>query len=242
VRIDGGGFGTAMRDHLAVVEETNAVTLDRVGNAVVDAIASDGLVFTAGTGHSAVPVLESFYRAGGLACVYPIYHPALNPFEGAATSTHLERSSGLAQSLVEAAGAGKGDIAFVFSNSGVNPVPVEIAVHLKERGVGVAVVSSRQHMEAAPRRHEHRLDEFADHLLDTLVPFGDSSYPPDNPATGALSSLVCLYLWNLLLARVIELGRARGIDVPLWESANTARGQERNQTLLNRYRRRIPTL
>jgi uncharacterized phosphosugar-binding protein len=97
-------------------------------------------------------------------------------------------------------------------------------------------------MEAAPRRHEHRLDEFADHLLDTLVPFGDSSYPPDNPATGALSSLVCLYLWNLLLARVIELGRARGIDVPLWESANTARGQERNQTLLNRYRRRIPTL
>lgn len=231
-----------MRDHLALVEETNAAVLERVGNAVVDTIASDGLVFTAGTGHSAVPVLESFYRAGGLACVNPIYHPALNPLEGAAASTHLERSSGLAEALLETAGAAKGDIAFVFSNSGVNPVPVEIALQFKQRDVEVAVVSSRQHMEAAPRRHEQRLDQVADHLLDTLVPFGDSSFPPDNPVTGALSSLVCLYLWNLILARVIEVGRARRVDVPLWESANTARGEERNQKLLHRYRRRIPTL
>ncbi|MPZ92087.1 MAG: sugar isomerase domain-containing protein [Actinobacteria bacterium] len=231
-----------MRDHLAMVEDTNAAILERVGNAVVDVIASDGLVFTAGTGHSAVPVLESFYRAGGLACVYPIYHPALNPLEGAAASTHLERSSGLAQLLVEAAGASNDDIAFVFSNSGVNAVPVELALQFKQRGVRVAGVSSRAHMEAAPRRHEHRLDEFADHLLDTLVPFGDSTHPPDHPVTGAMSSLVCLYVWNLLLARVIDLAGARGIDVPLWESANTARGEERNQTLRDRYRTRIPGL
>ena len=240
--IDGRGFGPAMRAYLGAVEEANRDVLKTVGGVVVEAIASDGVVFTAGTGHSAVPVLESFYRAGGLACVHPVYHPALNPLEGAAASTHLERSSGFARLLVEAANPARGDVAFVFSNSGVNPVPVEVALGFKQRDAVVVVVSSRQHMEAAPRRHERRLDEVADHLLDTLAPYGDSAYPPGDPATGAVSSLACLYVWNLLLARVLELGRERGIEVPLWKSANTAGGEERNRRLTERYRRRIPAL
>lgn len=239
---DGGGFGLAMRDHLGAVEETNRDVLETVSNAVVDAVASDGLVFTAGTGHSTIPVLESFYRAGGLACVHPVYHPALNPLEGAVESTRLERRSGLAESLVEAVDPAPGDVAFVFSNSGVNPVPVEVAIRFKQHGVMVVAVSSRQHMEAAPRRHEQRLDGVADHLFDTLVPYGDSSYPPGDPVTGALSSLVCVYVWNLLLARVLELGAERGIEVPLWESANTAAGEERNRVLIERYRSRIRAL
>ena len=240
--IVGGKFGLAMREHLGAVEEANRDVLEMVGGAVVDAISSDRVVFTAGTGHSAVPVLESFYRAGGLACVHPIYHPALNPLEGATASTHLERSLGLARLLVEGAAPSREDVAFVFSNSGVNPVPVEVALEFKKRGAVVVVVSSRQHMKAAPRRHERRLDEVADHLFDTLAPYGDSAYPPDDPATGALSSLACLYVWNLLLARVLDLGRERGIEVPLWKSANTADGEERNRRLMERYRRRIPVL
>ena len=240
--IDGGGFGPAMRDHLGEVEQSNREVLETVGDAVVDAIASDGRVFTAGTGHSTVPVLESFYRAGGLACVQPVYHPALNPLEGAAASTHLERLSGLAELLVETLEPATGDVAFVFSNSGVNPVPVELALHFRRRGVKVVVVSSRRHMETAPRRHERKLDGVADHLIDTLVPYGDSSYPPGDPATGALSSLVCIYVWNLLLARVFEVGRERGIELPLWQSANTADGEKRNKTLTERYRKRIPAL
>lgn len=240
--IDSGGFGRAMRDHLDAVEATNRGVLETVGNAVVDAVAADGLVFTAGTGHSTIPVLESFYRAGGLVCVHPVYHPGLNPLEGAAASTHLERRSGLAGSLVEAVDPAPGDVAFVFSNSGVNPVPVELALRFKQRGVLVVAVSSRQHMAVAPRRHERRLDGVADHLFDTLVPYGDSSYPPGDPVTGALSTLVCIYVWNLVLARVLELGAERGIEVPLWESANTEQGEERNKMLIERYRRRIGAL
>lgn len=234
--------GEWMRTHLASVEEANQTTLEAVADRLLQVIASDGLVYTAGTGHSLALVLETFYRAGGLACVYPIYHAALSPFEGGLTSTLLERTPGLAARLLEAAKPSAQDIAFIFSNSGVNPVPVELAQGFRSAGTPVVAVVSLPHLREAPRRADRKLDEVADFILDTRVPYGDAAYPAGDRSTAPLSSLTSIYLWNLLLARLAEKAAGAGASLPLWVSANVEGGEARNRELLARYRPRIPRL
>lgn len=235
--------GEWMREHLRRVETANGETLETVARAMVRVVRADGLIYAAGTGHSTALLLETFYRAGGLACVRPVFHPALLPLAGAGVSTALERVPGFGTLLVQQAAPSQADLAVVFSNSGVNPVPVEMAEQFRAAGTPVVAVVSREHMQRAPARHARKLDAAADYLLDTLAPYGDAAYDAGaGTRTMPLSSLAGVYLWNLLLGRLAGLAAAEGIRLPLWTSANVDGGEARNRELLDRYRKRIPTL
>jgi uncharacterized phosphosugar-binding protein len=237
------GFGTAVREHLARVETRNADAIEVAAGLLHGVVRDDGLVYAAGSGHSLAMVLETFYRAGGLACVYPVFHPALLPLSGGAASTLLERVVGLADVLLEQASPTGRDVAVIFSNSGANPFPVELARGFRRAGTPVVAVVSAEHMRRAPARAGAKLAEVADHVLDTLVPFGDAAYAPDgHPPTAPLSSLTSTFLWNSILARLADLASGSGVDLPLWTSANVEGGDERNAALVARYRRRIPAL
>lgn len=236
-------FGNEMRAHLADVERTNAEVLDRVAARMFDVIASDGLIYVGGTGHSISLMLESFYRAGGLACVQPLYNPGLLPLHGGEDSTLAEKTSGFARLLVERFHPTATDIAFVFSNSGVNAVPVELADELHKNGTPVVAVVSLPHLTQAPLRGDHKIDTVADYLIDTLVPYGDAAYPAgDGVMTAGLSSLCGIYVWNLLLARLADLASAKGVRLPIFTSSNVAGGEERNVELFKHYRQRVHTL
>jgi uncharacterized phosphosugar-binding protein len=226
-----------MRDHLDRVERHNAEALRRACGLVLDTVAGDGLLYLGGSGHSLGMVLEGFYRAGGLACVFPLYRPEISPLHGAWPATQAERRSGMAAPVLEAAAPRRGDLVMIFSNSGSNPYPVELAMAARSYGLPVIAVASGPSMEIAPARAGVKLGEIADLVLDTLAPPGDVSHPPDAPRTAALSSLCSVYLWNLLLARMAE--RA---ELPLWVSANVPGGDERNAELLARYSERVPVL
>lgn len=236
------GFGTSMRVHLERVEAHNAAVLDEVADRAMEVIGAGGVLLAAGTGHSVAMVLETFYRAGGLACVKPVFHPGLLPLSGGFASSLLERTKGLAALLAAEADARPGELAFVFSSSGANPVPVELAQCLRDGGVGVVGVTSLPHLRQAPARAGVKLDEVADFVIDTLVPPGDAAYHRDGASTGPLSSLASVYVWNLLLARLVDRAAAAGVDLPLWRSSNTAGGDAHNTALAHRYRTRVPTL
>jgi uncharacterized phosphosugar-binding protein len=240
--VDAGNFGAAMRAHLEEAEERNAKALDDVAAQMLEVVRRDLRIHVAGTGHSTGLVLETFYRAGGLACVNPIVHPGLIPLLGGGASTVLERNSGLAAVLLARAAPEEGELAVVFSTSGANAVPVELAEGLREAGVTVIAVSSLPHLEAAPARVGRKLDTVADIVLDTGTPVGDVAYGQGGQRTAALSSLTSVYLWNLLLARLVDRAAAEGIELPLWTSANTPGGDERNAALFARYRHRVGLL
>jgi uncharacterized phosphosugar-binding protein len=235
-------LGAALRGHLAKVESENAETLDRVSGLLLDVVRADGLIYTAGSGHSLALVLETFYRAGGLACVRPVYQAGLLPFNGARASTVLERIPGLAETGLAAAEPGERDAAVIFSNSGINVFPVELAQLFRTAGTPVVAVVSRPHMDQAEPRAPAKLGEVATHLIDTLVPPGDAAYPAGGANTAAMSSLVSVYCWNLLLARLADGARQAGVTLPLWTSANIPGGEARNAELFARYRTRIPQL
>src|SRR6266536_5802891 len=238
------GFGAQALAHLALVEARNANVLDAVADRMLEVVTAGGVLHTAGTGHSVAMVLETFYRAGGLACVRPVFHPGLLPLSGGFASSLLERTKGLAALLAGQADARPGELAFVFSSSGANPVPVELAQCLREGGVEVVAVTSLPHLRQAPARAGAKLDEVADHVIDTLVPPGDAAYRHDGVGVAAapLSSLASVYAWNLLLARLVDRAAAARVDLPLWRSANLAGGDAHNADLARRYRARVPAL
>lgn len=226
-----------MQEHLGRLEPHNADALERATGILLDGVLGGGLVHVGGSGHSLAMVLEGFFRAGGLACVQPLYAPEISPLHGAWPATVAERRPGVAGPVLDAAGPQPGDVVVVFSNSGANPYPVELATGARSRKLPVLAFVSGPSMAAAPARAGVKLGEVADVVLDTLVPPGDVSYPREAPRTAALSSLAGVYLWNLLLARMSE--RA---ELPLWVSANLPGGDERNAGLLERYSARVPAL
>ncbi|GAA0233618.1 SIS domain-containing protein [Saccharothrix mutabilis subsp. mutabilis] len=240
--VPGSDYGDVVRNHLTWVEQANAAALDDVAELVLATVRADGTILAAGAGHSLAAVAETFYRAGGLACVRPVYHPELLPMHGAISSTAAERRSGLAAEVLREAGLAAHDVLFVFSTSGVNPYPVELAVHAADSGVPVVAVTSLAASAAAPRRAGTTLAENATVVLDNLVPPGDATYPVDSPVIAAVSTVATAFLWNLLLVRLFDKAAETGVALPLWRSANVEGGDAANSDLLRKYQSRIPQL
>ena len=119
---------------------------------------------------------EPFYRAGGLACVYPILETDLMLHEGASKSSGYERLEGLGNLVVSNANLGKGDVLFVASNSGRNCAVIDAAVEAKKRGAITVAITSINHTTQVASRHSSGLNlyQVCDHVLDNGGELGDA--------------------------------------------------------------------
>ncbi|CAM2783173.1 sugar isomerase domain-containing protein [Saccharomonospora xinjiangensis] len=230
-----------MRELLDAVDSQQE-ELGKAAGLLLDVVSGDGIVHAAGAGHSLAMVCETFYRAGGLAAVRPLWDPEVLPLTGALRSSAAERVPGRGRGLAERADIRTGDAVVVFSTSGRNPYPVEIAQVARDSGVPVVAVTSTAASAAATDRSGSRLADFATVVLDTHVPPGDVVYPATAPRTSAASTVAAAYLWAALLAELEDLAVHRGVELPLWTSANVPGGDERNVELVARYGERIPEL
>ncbi|MBY0689389.1 sugar isomerase domain-containing protein [Microbacterium marinilacus] len=227
-------IATYVRDVLEANDEATAAA----ARAIVRSGHRGGLVRPAGAGHSLAAVLETFFRAGGLAFVSPLWHPDVLPFAGARLATDAERRPGLGRRVAEEAGLGPDDTVVIFSNSGVNPYPVEIAEVARERGAAVVAFTSLRSSEAAPRRSSATVASLADVVVDTAVPPGDVSWPPEAPVTSPLSSIANTALWTTILRKVHDLDPG----LPRWRSANVEGNDEHNAALMARFEDRVTAL
>lgn len=198
----------------------------------------EGLLYAAGAGHSLAAVMETFFRAGGLAFVRPLWDPTVLPLGGARASTAAEREVGLGAIVAQRAEIGEKDTVVIFSNSGVNPYPVEIALHARSVGATVISMTSVDSSRSAPKRAEHRLFEISDIVLDTQVPVGDVTWPPEEPVTAPASTIVTASLWAAILRQIDTIAP----DVPRWKSANIGGTDNFNAELVERFEPRIPEL
>lgn len=214
----------------------------RAAEVLLHAVGAGGLVYAAGAGHSLAMVCETFYRAGGLAAVRPLWDPDVLPLHGALRSSAAEREPGRGRALVSAAAPTPHDVVVVFSTSGRNPYPVEIAQESLARGVPVIAVTSPAASAAAADRSGTRLADHATVVIDTGVPPGDVGYPLDAPRTASVSTIVGAYVWSSVLAELDDLAASRRVELPRWTSANIPGGDARNAELMAGYRDRIPEL
>ena len=212
---------------------------------VRDVLAADGLIYVFGCGHSHLLAEETFYRAGGLACVHPIVNEPLMLHESASHSSHLEKEKGLADSVLAPYTFTDKDVLIVASTSGINGVPVEVAVEAKSRGVKVIGIASDAYLNQAPRNlHNAHLQQVCDVCVDNAAPHGDACLQPQGLPVKMtpISTVTGAYIINSILAEATQLALDAGVEVPVYLSGNIPGGAEFNEALIRRYKPRIHCL
>ncbi|MFD0904920.1 sugar isomerase domain-containing protein [Actinomadura sediminis] len=237
-----GRLPDRVRTLLDDLDDAAGPAIGEAAGLLLAAIEADGIVHVAGAGHSLAMVCETFYRAGGLAAVRPVFDPGVFPLDDALRSTRVEREHGVGRAVVKEAAPAPPDVAVVFSTSGRNPYPVEVARECAARDVPVIAVTSARASRSAAARTDTTLADHATLVLDTRVPPGDVLHPAERPRTAAVSTVLAAYTWARVLADLDDLAAARGVDLPRWTSANVPGGDEVNAALLARYRHRVPEL
>ena len=205
--------------------------------AVADVICRDGIVHTFGCGHSHLPTLDTFYRAGGLACVSPILDEDLRLHDGAAKSSRMEKMSGIAAEAFRRAGVKKDDLVVVISASGKNAAPVEMCECAKAAGVKLVTVSSSAYVD-----HGAKLLSLGDISIDCKVPYGDAVIDVGEAKMGGLSTYASLFILNTILIEGAKKALAKGTRPPIYISGNVEGGTARNVALEERYFGRVKRL
>jgi uncharacterized phosphosugar-binding protein len=227
---------------LAEVAATQGEPLEAAARLVADSVAAGGVLHLFGAGHSQLVALDAYLRAGGLACVNPIVDPALAPAAGLDVA-RVERTPGHAATVLQGEDLRPGEVVVVVSNSGVNPVPVEVALGCRDRGLHVVALTNVEQAKATAARHASgaRLHELADVVVDNRCPAGDTAVAlPGGDGVGPVTTVVGAAVVAALAARVAELLAERGAAAPVLVSQNLdgRDAAERNQTLLRAYRGR----
>jgi len=231
---------------LEKLEQTQEETIDRVAAVCADCIEKGGLLYFFGTGHSHMICEEPFYRAGGLACVYPILETDLMLHEGASKSSGYERLEGLGNLVVSNTSLGKGDVLFIISNSGRNCAVIDAAMEAKKRGAITVAITSMNHTTQVTSRHSSGLNlyQVCDYVLDNGGEVGDASVELAGleQKIAPTSSVIDITLVNLIFVNTVDRLLQKGVKPPVFMSANTDAGDEANKSVLKMYKGRIPNL
>ena len=222
---------------LSRIEREDAAALECASDAVSDVICRDGIVHVFGCGHSHLAALDTFYRAGGLACVSPVLDEDLMLHDGAAKSSRLEKMSGIAAEVYRRHEVKADDLFVVISASGKNAAPVEMLRAAKADGVKTVAISS-----SAYRAHGAVLLDEADIPIDCLVPHGDAVIEVGAAKMGGLSTYASLFILNTILVEGAKKALARGVTPPIYVSGNVEGGTARNVALEKRYFGRVKRL
>ena len=222
---------------LESIEQGESLALTAATRAVAETIKRDGLIFVFGCGHSHLPGQDAFYRAGGLANVSPMLDTDLMLHNGAAKSSRMEKMSGIAHEIFRRYTPTDKDMLFIFSASGKNQVPVEMADAAKAAGVTSVGVSSSAYFEYGGKLHEH-----VDIAIDCKVPYGDACIEVGKAKMGGLSTAAACFILNTCLIEGAKLALAEGTEPPVYISGNVEGGREHNIVLENLYMGRVKHL
>lgn len=235
-------YASVLIERMERIRLTQRESIIQAAGFVRDTVKQEGLVYVFGCGHSHMLGEESFYRAGGLACVCPMLYEPLMLHEGAALSSRLEKQDGLYAQILSQYELSGADMLICVSSSGINSVPVELAGAVSARKIRTVGISSWEYLEQTAKNPLHaHLKDVCQVNIDNMVPYGDACLQPEGLAvkTTPVSSVLSVYVVNSIFAEAIALMREAGIEPPVYTSGNIPGGSEKNRKLIEKYSPRI---
>lgn len=228
---------------LAKIEATQAEKIAQAAEICAETIAQNGLVHLFGSGHSRMAVEEIFPRYGSFPGFHPIvelaltFHTNVVGSNGQRQALFLENIEGYAEVILRNFDFKERDCLIVFSNSGANIVPIEMALGAKKRGLFTMAVTSIAHSQASKskQRSGKKLFEVVDLAMDNCVPPGDATIKVDGleQPVGPASSVATLAIVNAIKCQVAENLVKRGLK-PLVLTSDYFMGERESKEHLER--------
>lgn len=216
---------------LAEIEQQEQAHILNAAEACAASIKAGRAVLLFGAGHSALPAQEAFPRIGSIPGFVQITEPALG-FNGFVTGkggqkqmSFLEGTPGFAAVILSNYDLTPADTLIVFSNSGINALPVELCGLARQQGLTTISVGSTAHSLANQPKNPlgKRLLEVADIHIDNHVPAGDTLVTLDEGTlTGGGSTIASMVIMNAIVVETIRILRRAGVDIPVYPSHNVS--------------------
>ncbi|MEO5891062.1 MAG: SIS domain-containing protein [Ferruginibacter sp.] len=168
----------------AIIEKirTQQDQIRQVAQWFAASILAGRVVHLFGSGHSRIMVEEMWPRYGSFPGFNPIvelsltFHNNVTGANGQRQAMFLENVTGLADRILRNFKVDEQDCALIVSSSGCNIVPVEMAELFQKANVKTVALITKEHSEksTSKRSDGKKLSDFADIVLDTGAPVGDS--------------------------------------------------------------------
>lgn len=233
-----------VKNIISDIEEKGTDHIEAAADEFMTTIEKEGIIHVFGCGHSHMLAEEVFYRAGGLAVMNPILDSGIMLEEGAVRSTEMERLEGYGEIIVNNYDLQPQDLMIVVSNSGRNPVPIDVALEAQKKGLKVIAITSLAYSQATTSRHSNgkRLFEIADLVIDNQTPYGDAVLEFGEIKAVPASTISGALIINSIIAETLQRMEDKGMELPVYLSGNIDGADEKNKELMEKYGARVDHL
>lgn len=229
--------------------------LEQAASIFANTILSGRMVHLFGSGHSRIMVEEMWPRYGSFPGFNPIvelsltYHNNVVGANGQRQAMFLENVPGFAERILRNFSLNEKDSALIISSSGCNIVPVEMAELFQQKKIKVVALITKEHSakSTSKRTDGKKLSDFADIILDTGAPAGDSMVYIDGLETPVApgSSVGGIIIVNSIKAEVARLLTEAGQPPKVLTAAsviNAEKAKELFEAAYDEHARRLSEL
>lgn len=216
------------------IYNTQDENIERAARLMADSFEKGKILQAFGGGHSAAGAMELCHRAGGFA-------PAKRLMEF--SNGEYEDIEGVGTTYMHGVDMEEDDIFVLISNSGRNPMTIEMAIEAKKKGAKIIVITSMDTTLHVTSRHSggKNLYEYADVVIDNCTIEGDCSIELAGLDTKicAMSSIAVTTVIQEMCCRCAKMMLKDGYEPPISKSKNIDGGKEYNQKLFEKYWYRV---
>lgn len=233
------------------IDQNNSESIVKAAEWMADAIERDELIHIIGSGgHSNMGAEELLWRAGGLAPIDAMLDAGTNLIHGAKRSNLVERLPLYGAKVLDMYPCKEGEVIVIVNAYGINAMTIDVCNEAHKRNMRVIAVTSKSFCENvpadSPARHPSgaNLYEIADVFVDCCLPMGDAAVDIDGmqQRVGATSTFCNAYCLNCIVIETCRILMERGVNPPVWCSANAPGGDELNRALEEKYFPRVKHL
>ena len=188
-----------------------------------------------GTGHNHCIAEESLHRAGAFAGVTPILDKRTDFSLGILKASANEKNKFLAKKIFEKYTPQKNDSIIIFSNSGVNKLPIEFSKIAKKKGLFVVTVLSIKYANSLTSKSDNILSNYSDIYINNHSPIGDTILKSNSIGVSSSSTIIGIFILNSLWSEMHKHLKREKL-LPFYKSSNLPYGNLHNKKLENKFK------